>query len=386
MALGDFLPEGFLLTMLTTETVHPSRLTPGQIAAWRALCAREPAFSSPLLGPDFTLAVGAVREDARVTVGYHACRPALFWPHHIRPGGLARPIGAPFSDYHGVISAPGVPFSPAELMAEAGVRRFVFDGLVDPQGRFAQCTSVERPVYGVRLTGDANAYFEALRADSPKRFKNMRRLEHKLEREVGPLTLEAPDRAQDAFESLMAWKSDQFRRTGLHDVLAPDWVRALMASLFAMTNAPMQGLLITLRAGGRPVAGHFGVRAGDAFHPWIAAFDPAFAAYGPGVTLVSQAIRAMGRLGLKSYDLSGGHDHYKKPFVLGTETVSQGVVAHGQKAGAANRFADRPSTLVRVGRRLDHIAAVEPTLPGRIGGVISALAGASRRLGAGAGE
>lgn len=372
--------------MLQTETIHPSQLTPGQISAWRSLCAAEPAFASPLLGPDFTLAVGAVREDARVTVGYRACAPVLFWPHHSRPGGLARPIGAPFSDYHSVVAASDVPFSPAELMADAGVRRFLFEGLVDPQNRFAEFVSAQRPVYGVRLTGSAEAYFETLRADSPKRFKNMRRLEHKLEREVGAISLTAPDRDADAFERMLAWKSDQFRRTGLHDVLAPDWVRALMQRLFLTENQPMQGMMLTLRAGGRPVAAHFGVRAGSTYHPWIASFDPEFSAYGPGVTLVSQAIRAMGRLGLTSYDLSGGHDHYKQPFVTGSETVAQGMATLGGKPPSARRFADRPSALIRVGRRLDHIAAAEPTLAGRMGGVLTALAGASLRLGGGASE
>jgi len=372
--------------MLQTETIHPSRLTPGQITAWRGLCANHPAFSNPLLGPDFTLAVGAVREDARVTVGYQACAPVLFWPHHSRPGGLARPIGAPFSDYHGVVADPAVPFSPTDLLAEASVNRFLFEGLVDPQGRFADFVSARSPVFGVRLATTAEAYFEALRGDSPKRFKNMRRLEHKLDREVGAIALTAPDRDPKAFELLMAWKSDQFRRTGLHDVLAPDWVRTLMQRLFVTENQPMQGMLVTLRAGGRPVAAHFGVRAGSTFHPWIAAFDPEFAAYGPGVTLVSQAIRAMGRLGLTSYDLSGGHDHYKRPFVVGSETVAQGMAALGGRAAPARRFAERPSALVRVGRRLDHIAAAEPTLAGRMGGVLTALAGASLRLGGGGAE
>ena len=132
--------------MLQTETIHPSQLTPGQIMAWRGLCAANPAFSSPLLGPDFTLAVGAVREDARVTVGFSACAPVLFWPHHSRPGGLARPIGAPFSDYHAVVAAPDVPFSPTELLADVGANCFLFEGLVDPQGRFGSFISAQRPV------------------------------------------------------------------------------------------------------------------------------------------------------------------------------------------------------------------------------------------------
>lgn len=372
--------------MLQTETLHPSGLTPELISAWRGLCASVPAFSNPLLGPDYAMAVGSVRSDARVTVGWAACRPVLFWPHHARPGGLARPIGAPFSDYHAVIADPAVPYSPSELMAASGVNRFVFDGLVDPQGRFGDHVSARRPVYGIRLTATPEAYFERLRTGSPKRFKNMRRLEHKLEREVGEISLTAPDRDRAVFEQLLAWKRDQFHQTGLHDVLDPDWVRALLANLFETRNRSLFGLMVTLRAGGRPVAGHFGVCAGSAYHPWVAAFDPAFAAYGPGVTLISRAIRAMGGLGLQAYDLSGGHDHYKRPFTLGEETVVQGAVSPGLRPPSARRFADRPSTLTRISRRLDHIAAAEPTLPGRVRGVWTALRGASLRLRAGAGE
>lgn len=372
--------------MLQTETIHPSELTPPLAAAWRSLCASEPSFSNPLLGPDFTRAVGAVRKDARVTVGWAACRPVLFWPHHARPGGLARPIGAPFSDYHAVVADPAVPFSASELLASAGVTRFVFDGLVDPHNRFADHVSAHRPVFGIQMSGDPEAYFETLRAESPKRFKNMRRLEHKLEREVGRITLVGPDRDPDVFEQVLDWKRDQFRKTGLHDVLDPDWVRTLMRNLFETRGGPLSGLLVTLRAGGRPVAGHFGVRAGDTYHPWVAAFDPDCATYGPGVTLISRAIRDMNRLGLTAYDLSGGHDHYKRPFTREDETVAQGAVSRAARPPSARRFAERPSALVRIGRRLDHIAAAEPTLPGRVKGVINALRGASLRLSAGAGE
>jgi CelD/BcsL family acetyltransferase involved in cellulose biosynthesis len=373
--------------MLQTETIHPSALTPELIGAWRALCAAEPAYASPLLGPDFALAVGAVREDARVTIAYRACRPALFWPHHRRPDGLARPIGAPFSDYHAVVADAAVPFSPTALLEAAGVRRFVFDGLIDPRGRFEAVTAARQPVYGVRLSAGPEAYFESLRASNPKRFKNMRRLEHKLDREVGELELVAPDRDPEAFARLMAWKSDQFARTGLHDVTSPLWVKALMRNLFAAESAPMQGMLLMLRAGGRPVAGHFGVRSGTTFHPWIAAFDPEFQAYGPGVTLISCAIRAMERLGLTTYDLSGGHDHYKRPFVVGSEMVAQGVATPDGRAPSPLRFAERPPALVRLSRRIDHIAAVETTLTGRVKGLVTALRGATLRLAdAGAGS
>jgi CelD/BcsL family acetyltransferase involved in cellulose biosynthesis len=141
------------------------------------------------------------------------------------------------------------------------------------------------------------------------------------------------------------------------------------------------------------VAAHFGVREGDAYHPWLAAYDPAFAAYSPGLTFMSEAIRAMPGLGLTSYDLSAGSDHYKRPFASETVAVSEGVLR--VQGGAIERSLVRVSgvlgegparILTRVRRRIDHIAAAELSLSGRVQGLAAAVAASSRRLEAGAGE
>ena len=51
----------------------------------------------------------------------------------------------------------------------------------------------QAPAYVIQLDGSAPDYLERIRAASAKRFKNYRRLEGKLDREVGPLSLRAPD-------------------------------------------------------------------------------------------------------------------------------------------------------------------------------------------------
>ena len=148
----------------------------------------------------------------------------------------------------------------------------------------------------------------------------------RLERERGELSLVGPDRDGRAFELLLHWKRDQLRRSGLHDVYRPAWVQGLMRQLFATREGPMQGLMLTLRVDGRPIAGHFGVRLGDAFHPWIASIDPEAADYSPGQTYLSRAIAAMPQLGLTTYDLAAGHDHYKAPYANRREPAAEGVV------------------------------------------------------------
>ncbi|HTK34274.1 MAG TPA: GNAT family N-acetyltransferase [Caulobacteraceae bacterium] len=370
--------------MLQTAILRPSEVSAQERAIWAAFRQETPAFRSPLLSAEFADAVGAVREDAAVAVFRRHGRPVGFFAHHRRPGGLARPIGATWSDYHALITAPDAAVDGTEALRAAGLSSFRFSGLVDPHGVFAETQTEAHEAYLIAVDGSGEDYWETLRAASPKRFKNMRRLEHKLAREVGEPSVAAPDHDQVSFDSLLGWKSEQLRRTGLHDVLQPAWSRALMQSLFQLRDGPLQGLLVTLKIGSHAIAGHFGVRLGGAYHPWIAAYDPALAAYSPGLTFMSEAIRAMPSLGLTSYDLSSGSDHYKRPFASDMAIVREGVFRTGAGFSLGRLSAmlgEGPArTMRRVGRRLDHIASAELSFSGRMHGFAAAVAASSRRL------
>jgi len=292
--------------MPNAEIFRPAELSPADIAAWRRLAAARPEFASPLLDPDFAIAVGRIRTDARVAIWREGRRAVAFLAFHQRPFGLARPIGAPMSDYHALIAEDG--FDGHAALTEAGLGTFKFWGLLDPMGMFAEDVALTRPAYVIELDSDAETYLEALRAASPKRFKNYRRLDSKLAREVGPLRMVANDLDPAAFDQLITWKREQLARTGAADFLAPDWTRRLMNDLFVQRTGRLQGLMINLYVGDKLAAGHFGVRAGSVYHPWIAATDPALGAWSPGQIFMLRTIAAMPQLGLTTYDLGPGHD------------------------------------------------------------------------------
>lgn len=374
------------MTMLRAETFHPRDLTDEDAAQWRRLAAAHPAFSSPLLGPDFARAVGLVRADARVTVWRWPGRPAGFLAYQLRPGAFARPIGAPLSDYHALVAEEGLDLD--EALETAGLSAYRFSGLIDPWGKFDASTTGERESFAIELTEGADAYLEALRVASPKRHKNTRRLDHKLGREIGKLRIVAPDTNPATFETLIAWKRDQFARTGGHDVLRPAWTRDLLKTLFETTEGEFRGLMIGLYAGDRLVGGHFGVRLGETYHPWIAATDPELAAWSPGQVFFPRAIEAMPELGLKTYDLGPGHEHYKRPYALCVRQIGEGLAVAASTRGRAALASERAWSLAgarsfgavdRVRRRLDAIAAVELSLSGRALGFAQALAARARR-------
>lgn len=353
--------------------------------AWRTIQVDQPVFASPLLGPDFAMAVGRVREDARVAVFRRDGRAVGFFPHHRRPGGFGRPIGAPFSDYHAVVAEADA-FAPGDsILALSGLKAFRHSGMIDPHGLFP-ATDQRHEAFSIELEGPAEAYLEARRAASPKKFKNYRRLQHRLA-EVGPLSIRSGEDAS-VLDTLLRWKSEQFVRTGTQDVLRPAWVGALMHDLFETRTGAMTGLMLTLHAGDRLVGGHFGIRQGEVYHPWIASMDPDLAAYSPGNTFLDQVIRAMPGLGLRVYDLGLGHDHYKRPYVSTVKTVSGGLQSAPGGAGAISRAGDeawrvgalgRSGAIDKVRRRLDHIATIDPSIRGRMHGLMEAVAATRRR-------
>ncbi len=370
--------------MLSAETVRPSDLTARDRAAWTALRDSAAVFQSPLLGYDFAEMVGRVRADAAVAVIRRDGRAIGFLPHHRRPHGLARPIGAPFSDYHALIAEAGLDGRAALRLA--GLREYRFSALLDPHGAFGDTAMASGEAYAIALDGGDTAgadHLERLRAGSPKRFKNVRRLDHKLEREVGPVALIAPDRDRAAFDTMLAWKQAQFLRTGLTDVFAPAWVRGLMGSLFDAREGRLRGMMITLQVAGRPAVMHFGVREGERYHPWIASQDEALAAYSPGQVFLWRTIEAMPSLGLRWYDLAAGHDHYKTPYASRTLPIGEGSIrtAPGLEADAW-RLAETVlgvGGVSRVRRRLDQIASVELTLEGRLRGLAQAVTARAKR-------
>jgi CelD/BcsL family acetyltransferase involved in cellulose biosynthesis len=380
------------------EIVHASALTSADQAAWRTLQDATPAFGSPLLGPDFALAVGAVRKDARVAIWRAPDgEPRAFFAYHHRPQGFGRPIGAPFCDYHAVVSGDGLSLDATAILSATKLKALRLSGLIDPFGSLTGADLTQQTAYRIVLQpGDAGpAHLDGLKASSANRFKNFRRYSKRLEQAFGPVRLVPDTLDVTAFERLLAWKRLQLARTGLHDFLRPAWVAGLMRRLFETSAADSEwrfgGLMINLYAGDHPVAGHFGVRLGGWYHPWIGATAPNLEAHGAGFVHQWKAVEAMGSLGLHTYDLGPGSDHWKRLFTADVVEVATGLITAPTLGGRLARAGDRLWTtppLDRIGltgrlrNRLDQIAAIETAWSARAQGVLAMAAALERRAAA----
>src|SRR5919108_3149120 len=197
--------------------IRAEELDAGLVAAWRSVQEREPHFESPYFCPEFTRAVGAVRDDVRVVVIENDGRAAGFFPHQRAAWGRGSPVGGALSDYHGVIAAREAEWSVVELMRAARLSVWTFDHLVDPGGRFA-------PYVAAAAAGSPQIDLASF--EPPPDFARKAR---KLAREVGELSfsLHAPGSLGRMFE----WKSEQYRASGLADAFGVPWTGQLLTRL-----------------------------------------------------------------------------------------------------------------------------------------------------------
>ena len=370
--------------MLVCEVVHPGEVDAQTRGEWLGLLSHTD-FRSSLMHPDFARVVGQVRPDTRVALYREGGQLQAVLPFQARPGGLARPLAAPFSDLQAFICTPGCALSGAEALAMAGLRAYRFEALIDPRCRFKGVTGHDH-VHAIVPGPDIDAFLEGLRAANPKRFKNHRRLARQMADEKGQVDFCGNDHDPRAFDQLMDWKHAQFERTGKHNVLKPIWAGKLMTSLFNGGVGDATGLMATLKCDGRLVAGLFGVRTQERFNPWVAAYDPAYSAWSPGQTILHEFVAAMPSLGLKRCDLGAGHDHYKKYYANVSIPVSAGLTtAPGsarRQSGLRNvvwSLAEGLPVAALAGRaasahrRADQIAASDLDFSGRFAGALRAV-------------
>jgi CelD/BcsL family acetyltransferase involved in cellulose biosynthesis len=341
-------------------TVVPAdELTPDQIAAWNALQRSQPGLESPFFRPEFTQIVASARPDASVAVIDDGSVSVGFFPfQRARRSGL--PIGGRLSDYHGLVARSHTTVHPKELLKACRLTRWEFDGLVMGQPWFAPFHRRFRSSYVLDLSGGLDGYAAQRRAAGSDAVKDIRAQARRLERELGPLRFQASVDDARMLELLIAWKSEQYRRTGAVDVFAFRWALDVVRRAYAESSNDFAGELSALYVDGEAVALHLGLRAGSVLHSWFPAYDVAHARYSPGLVLLLHLVEGAAAMGIGTIDLGKGDAPYKRRLANGTVALAVGTVEVSPlRAAAANaaRLVNGAAHRTPLGRRMDLAAA-----------------------------
>jgi CelD/BcsL family acetyltransferase involved in cellulose biosynthesis len=315
---------------------RPGELDAAEIAAWQSMQRATPSLANPFLSPEFAAAVGRFRPHAQVAVLTEGQSITGFFPFERRQLSVGVPIGGWLTPSQGLIHAPGVEWDPRELLRGCRLSAWQFDNLVAGQRPFERYQAVTTRSPIIDLADGFDTYYAKLRVKSPRFCRELARKTRKLAREAGELRIVTDSRDTNLLRTLIAWKSDQYRRTRHVDRFERPWVVGLFDALLATSGDHASGLLSVLYAGDQPVAGQFGLRTGKLLVGWFTSYDTHFGKYSPGLIQLKQMAEELAAAGIHAIHMGKGGQSYKETLKSRDIFVAEGIVTARSVLGAAH--------------------------------------------------
>jgi CelD/BcsL family acetyltransferase involved in cellulose biosynthesis len=343
-----------------TKIVSIEDISASQVVQWNKWACPNGKLISPYLRFEFAETVARARPDVRVAVIETAGKTIGFFPHHRAHGGIVRPIGAPMSDYQGIIAADPSVIDPKPVVRAAGGSALVFDNWHGPLEPLDAHNADTSGSHVADIGTDGADFLEARRALHKDHFKKTARRTRAAERDFGPVRVTLGDPEGSAFRALSTWKQNQYRDTGKLNVFGIDWVQTVLTDLRRREGQEFSGLTAALWFGDRLAAVEFGLVAGDIYHSWFPAYDPELSRYSPGLLLLHGLFEQAPARGIHRVDLGTGGDHYKKHYASHTVPLGQGRVLSPGLAALGIR------TWELAEQTVEHVPGKIGTLPGRL--------------------
>jgi CelD/BcsL family acetyltransferase involved in cellulose biosynthesis len=329
------------------EVIPAQELSAEYQALWAEIQAANRDLDSPYFHPEFTRVVAQVGRAVEVAVLSEAGRVVGFLPFERRKGNLGRPVAGPLSDFHGVVMRPGHAVDARRLVAACGLSAWFFRRLIAGQAAFESYRWALRGSPYIDTSRGFDAYCEQRRRSGGKTVGKTFRKLRKLERDLGPVRFEALTADREVLRSLITWKAEQCRRTGLFDYVSVPWTGQLLEALLCRRDDALRGMMAALYIGDELHAALYGMRSNRVLHLWITTYCRTWAQYSPGYQLLIKLIEAAPQLGIDRIDLGAGEDPFKQHFMSGTIPVAEGSVDLRTGAHQWRRLLHRVRRLVR---------------------------------------
>ncbi len=309
----------------TIRSIPARDLDVDHVAAWSRILGESDLLESPYLRPEFTQAVGAVRNDVEVAVVECGDEPIAFLPFRRMPWGGGRPAGGWLANFQAIIARPDIHVDPVGLLQACGLRTWRFNQLLLPQKSLAPFIWRSWDAPFADLSDGFEGYCRRLRIGS-NRLSELRRQQRKLSKEVGEVRFEAHIGSRKILQTLFDWKGTQYERTGERNIFASNWVCELLDLLLEYQCEELSSMLSVLYAGDRVTAISYALRTGPNLHGWFTAFDRELSTYSPGILLLMEIFRAAESLGIRRVDLGKGPEGYKQRFMTDATRVYEGTI------------------------------------------------------------
>jgi CelD/BcsL family acetyltransferase involved in cellulose biosynthesis len=305
-------------------TISAGDLSPDLIARWNEILERSPDLASPYFRPEFVRAVAGIRRHVEVGIIRDGGQVAGFFPFERHAGCVARPVGGKLSDYQAVIAPADLRWTVDDIMGGCRLKAWEFDHQLASQQQLTPHFLATALSPLMDLSPGYEPYVEQRKAAVRTMNETLRKFRKFLREEDVRLVWHSTD--ESVFQQLMAWKSEQYHRTGLDDLFAVDWIVALVRELWETQAPQLAGTLCAMYAGERLAAVHFMLRTGPRLHSWFPAYDVGLSKRSPGMCLMLLIAQHAAEQGVNFIDLGKGDEDYKLQLASGSVLLGEGVV------------------------------------------------------------
>lgn len=321
-------------------------LTESQIVAWSDIQRANSELDSPFFSPRFTCAVAEVRSDVEVAIVEQDQEVIGFFPFQRSRFGIGYPVGGRLNDFQGLIVPGEFALDLNRLLHGCDLLTWRFDQLLAAQTVFQPCQWGRRRSLQIDVVERFGRSWSSQGLKS-RRVQETLRKTRKLERDHGPIRFVPHETDPRAFQALLRWKSDQYRRTGAMDIFSLRWPVELLERLNQEPRDELCGQFSALYVGDRLAAVHQGLRSRDVLHSWFPAYDRSLAEYSPGMMLFVKLAREAQLLGVSRIDLGAGETSFKQSLASGAISVASGAVTRFAIHRRAQRDWNRTKSWLR---------------------------------------
>jgi CelD/BcsL family acetyltransferase involved in cellulose biosynthesis len=311
---------------MRVHTIRPAELGKSEIDLWHQIQQTSPRFGNPFLSPEFAIAIGRVRPDSRVGVLVDGHRITGFFPFEKRGFGAGVPLSGWLSGCQGVVHLPDAPWDALELVKGCGLAAWKFDNLVPDQKPFERYLAGTAPTPIIDVIEGFAAYYAKVHVKAHQFCRELERKSRKLSREAGEVHMVVETADTKPLSQLMAWKSEQYRRSQRFDRFDQPWMPELLEELLATQTPHLSGLATVVYAGSEPVSVQFGLRAGNLCEGWFTAYDLRFGRYSPGMLQIRHMAESLAAIGITEIRMGKGASPYAQELKSYDMFVGEGTV------------------------------------------------------------
>lgn len=314
----------------TVDLTIPAQLTEADRRQWSQWLAINPVLNSPYCELSYIEALFAVVPQARLARISRQGRTLAFLPFQLR-GRVAQPLGAPLTDFHGLITAPDARIDLRTVLRALDLHRFEVSGWLGHNTTFSAGEARERLYADV--SGGFDAYYADQRAAQKKFFRNAERCRRNLDAAYAGLSFDWQAVTPDIIDWVIARKRDQYNRTGLHDVFACGWTREVLHTLAHRKSSDLRLMAGVYRNGTDVIAAEIGLSTPQDLHLWFPAYDRSAARHSPGILLSLDIMRAAAAEGIRRVDFGCADEPYKLSMTTHKSACYSGYVLREKTFG-----------------------------------------------------